>query len=375
MNGFEGKYTTMDATGADDAGGGNRARGTSGRDDADIGNGDRPTSPELPAPPAGYRFRACAGHADHTAMAAVRLGCVEWDGIDVGSLVEGVPTADEIAEECGTRSGDRVDRVDRRQGPLLVEYGGRVVGYVTVRWWEEPDGTWLYLHRGHLLPEHRGRGVGSAMLAWAERRVHDLVRLHGTASTAVLGANAMASEADAAALLLDSGYRQVFSLVELDLADLARLPDSRALPDGIRLGGIGPSRYRAAWRTVVGSYDDAAFTPVWSYERFLATADPRCWRGAWHRERMVGVALCRLRGRDGTVGEIEELSVREEARRPGLGRALLVDSLRCLREHGAHSARLYTGTADPYRSYDLYESVGFQRRSEYVRYRKPLREA
>lgn len=54
------------------------------------------------------------------------------------------------------------------------------------------------------------------------------------------------------------------------------------------------------------------------------------------------------------------------------GRVLLLDGLRSLREQGATTARLFTGTANPHRSYDLYESVGFRRRNEYVRYRKPL---
>ncbi len=84
------------------------------------------------------------------------------------------------------------------------------------------------------------------------------------------------------------------------------------------------------------------------------------------------VALCSIRRRDPTVGEVEELSVRAGSRRRGLGRALLLDGLRCLREHGAETARLSTGTTNPHRSYDLYEDVGFQRRNEYVRYREPI---
>lgn len=87
---------------------------------------------------------------------------------------------------------------------------------------------------------------------------------------------------------------------------------------------------------------------------------------------MAGVALCAIRRHDHTVGEVEELSVRAESRRLGLGRALLLDGLRSLREHGAETARLYTGTANLHRSYDLYESVGFRRQNEYVRYRKPI---
>ncbi|MDH6144366.1 ribosomal protein S18 acetylase RimI-like enzyme [Kitasatospora sp. GP30] len=87
---------------------------------------------------------------------------------------------------------------------------------------------------------------------------------------------------------------------------------------------------------------------------------------------MVGVALCSIRRHDHTVGEVEELSVRTDQRRLGIGRVLLLDGLRSFREQGATTARLFTGTANPYRSYDLYEGVGFRCRNEYVRYRKPL---
>ncbi|GGQ32800.1 hypothetical protein GCM10010266_64890 [Streptomyces griseomycini] len=313
----------------------------------------------------GYVFRPYHGHEDHGAMAAVRLGCAERDRIDARSVVEGLPTAAEIAEASA-----RLD--DPSENQLLVEYDGDVVGYSTIRWWQERDGTWLYLHRGHLLPGHRGQGVGSAMLDWAENRVRRLVQQHGTARRAVLGANAMASERDATALLLETGYRRVFSLVELELADLGRLADGEPLPAGIRVGAVEPSSYRAAWKTVIDSYADAAFTKRWTFQSFLATAAPTCWRAAWEGEHLAGVALCSIRRQDPAVGEVEELSVRAESRRLGLGRALLLDGLRCLREHGAETARLYTGTANPHRSYDLYESIGFRRQNEYVRYRKPI---
>ncbi|GAA4326652.1 GNAT family N-acetyltransferase [Actinomadura luteofluorescens] len=313
----------------------------------------------------GYVLRPYHGHEDHGAMAAVRLGCAERDRIEARSVVEGLPTAAEIAEASAKLE-------DPSENQALVEHNGGVVGYSTIRRWQERDGTWLYLHRGYLLPEHRGQGIGSALLNWAESRIRQLVQQHGTAQTAVLGANAMASEQDATALLLDSGYRRVFSLVELELADLRQLPDGKPLPAGIRVGAVDPSSYRAAWKTVVDSYAEAAFTERWTFESFLATADPTCWRAAWDREDMAGVALCSIHRQDATVGEVEELSVRKESRRLGLGRALLLDGLRCLREHGAETARLYTGTANPHRSYDLYESVGFRRQNEHVRYRKPI---
>lgn len=319
-----------------------------------------------PARLPGYLFRPYRGDEDHVAMADVRVGCAERDGVDARSVVEGIPTAAEIAEASA-------DLDDPSGNQVLVEHNGNIVGYATIRWWQERDGTWLYLHRGYLLPDHRGAGVGSDMVSWAESRIHHLVQHHGTARSAVFGANAMASEKDSTQLLLETGYRRVFSLVELELADLRRLPEHDGrLPSGVTVGAVEPTSYHAAWKTVVDSYAQAAFTEKWTFERFLASAVPTCWRAAWHEDQLAGVALCSLRRHDPTVGEVEELSVRAESRRLGLGRALLLDGLRSLREHGAESARLYTGTANPHRSYDLYESVGFRRQNAYVRYRKPI---
>ncbi|MER5618778.1 GNAT family N-acetyltransferase [Streptomyces sp. NPDC002215] len=316
--------------------------------------------------PAGFGFRPYRGDEDNGPMAAVRLGCAERDRVDARSVVEGLPTAAEIAEASAM-----LEELSKNQ--TLVVHDGSVVGYATIRWWQERDDTWLYLHRGYLLPEHRGQGIGSTMLSWAEERIRQLVEEHGTARTAVIGANAVASEQDATALLLAAGYRSVFSLVELELGDLQQLPEPGSeLPAGIRTGPIRTSHYRAAWRTVVDSYADTGFTQKWPFQDFVDTAEPACWRAAWNGQDMLGVALCSIRRQDHSVGEVEELSVRTDQRRLGIGRSLLLDGLRSLRGHGATTARLYTGTANPHRSYDLYESVGFRRQNEYVRYRKPL---
>lgn len=313
----------------------------------------------------GYAFRPYHGHGDHGAMAAVRLGCAQRDRIDARSIVEGIPTAAELAE--GSAKLD-----DPSENQVLVEYGGGVVGYSTIRWWQERDGTWLYLHRGYLLPEHRGRGVGSTMLNWSESRIrfyraaarnHTDGRVRRECPGFRTGCNGATARQGISACLQPGGVG----------ADRPPATARRqAVAAGIRVGAVDPSSYRTVWKTVVDSYADAAFTERWTFESFLATAEPTCWRAAWEGDRVAAVALCSVRRHDPALGEVEELSVRAESRRRGLGRAVLLDGLRCLREHGAKTARLYTGTANPYRSYDLYESVGFRRQNEHVRYRKPV---
>lgn len=84
------------------------------------------------------------------------------------------------------------------------------------------------------------------------------------------------SEQESTALLLDAGYRRGFSLVELELPDLRHRPSEGPLAAVLRIGAIGPSDYRAACKTVVDAYADAAFTQRRTPESYLATAEPTC---------------------------------------------------------------------------------------------------
>ncbi|MGP4099482.1 hypothetical protein ACTWPW_33725 [Nonomuraea sp. KM90] len=83
------------------------------------------------------------------------------DRMDPGSVVAGLPTAAEFAQFCRTLD-------DPAEDQLLVERDGRVVGHASVRW------------------------LGHARLG--RDRVRRLVRRHGTARSAVFGANAMEGE-------------------------------------------------------------------------------------------------------------------------------------------------------------------------------------
>ncbi len=82
--------------------------------------------------PVGFGFRPYRGDEDHGAMAAVRLGCVERDRVDVHSVVEGLPTAAEIAEASA-----KLEEPSKNQ--ILVVLDGSVVGYSTIRWWQERE--------------------------------------------------------------------------------------------------------------------------------------------------------------------------------------------------------------------------------------------
>ncbi|GAA2970864.1 hypothetical protein JCM13580A_07790 [Streptomyces drozdowiczii] len=236
----------------------------------------------------GYALRAYRGAPDHEAMAAVRAGSAEHDGLDADSVVEGLPDAEQI----GTASAALADPA---RDQVLVEHDGAVVGYAAVRRWRERDGTLLYLHRGHLLPGHRGHGVGSAMVAWAEEHIRRLVAEQGTAESAVFGANAMAGEREAARLLTDTGYRRVFSLVELELLGPSCSPDCAACANTAPLApACTPGRPTPTARTTSTRASASGVATSTCATASRCRADAPAWYGDTGR-----VTLLRMCGRTG----------------------------------------------------------------------------
>jgi mycothiol synthase len=317
-------------------------------------------APPLP----GLTFRAYGGEADARAMAEVREGCRARDEVDSLSALEGTPSAAELAAAYAGADRNNV---------LVVEMAGQVVGYSRISWWPEQDGAWLYPCLGWLLPAWRGKGIGTAMLRWAEVRCREVAGEHPVQGRRLFGANASSTEQDTTALLQNEGYSRVFSLVEMVLEDLDRLPKA-TMPTGFTLRPALPEHYRLIWASIQEAYADSSEHQVATEAEYQAyfgkpNLDPTLWRIAWDEEQVAGQVLCEiLKGR----GEVAEVSVRRPWRGRGLARALLILGLHALREHGVRAVRIHTRADNRYGSVRLYESVGFRTLKHYVRYRKPM---
>jgi ribosomal protein S18 acetylase RimI-like enzyme len=304
-----------------------------------------------------FVFRPYQGEINHSQIRSIRVAC--RGGIDPCSVVEPFPTLGEVARTAAAAA---------QRDQLIVEHNGSAVSYAMITAWLDQDGTEVYLHRGWLLPELQGRGVGTAMIGWAEDRIAELV---DRPDRACFAANAADVEPASVALLTDLGYRRVFSVIEFErprLDDL--LTDDIALPDGIELRPVATVHYRPVWEMIRSAYADTDNVGGWDFDAFARAAEPAHWQVAWADDQVVAVALC-VAGPD-HVGEVRELSVPKDRRHGGLGRILLLRGLQSLARHGDCSARLFTGSANPYRSYDLYQSAGFRRVAEFGRYRKPF---
>ncbi len=83
----------------------------------------------------------------------------------------------------------------------------------------------------------------------------------------------------------------------------------------------------------------------------------------------VGFSFCRLDPADVSLGEVMVIGVRRGSRGLGLGRSLLVHSVKTLALHGASKIELSVDSENPTGAERLYESVGFRIKSMKRRYR------
>jgi mycothiol synthase len=324
----------------------------------------------LPGAPtlSGLDFRALRVGDDWPAMAAARAACAAYDGVDPRSVAESVSTADDLARRLAPS-----DSFDPARDALVVTLDGIIIGYSTVSWWAETDGTWLYLTLGWVVPEWRRRGIGTAMLHWAERRARELAASHPTEGKAFLGANASETEADATELLLNEGYHVAFTVLEMGLDDLSRLRDV-ALPAGFVTRPLQPSELPALFESMNGCYSDHAFGEVLCYEDWAKEQrDLTTWHVAWDERTGEVAGQVQVLIRDGRP-EIEEVSVRAPYRRRGLARALIAAGLDALRAKGIAAVRLRTVYENPQQAWRVYQSVGFRVLKRFPRYRKGMRD-
>ncbi|HEY7022045.1 MAG TPA: GNAT family N-acetyltransferase [Ktedonobacterales bacterium] len=323
-----------------------------------------PGAPAIPS----LIFRHARIPDDLPGLVAVHEGSAQADGVDPLSSMESIPTLDELHARFAPSS-----TFDPTADALVVELDGQAIGYSRVTWWTERDGVWLYLTTGRLLPAWRRRGVGTAMLRWAESCAAASAATHSTDGKAMLGANASSTEVDATALLLDAGYHETFSMVEMRFDAFDTLPPVE-LPTGLAFRPVTPDQYRAIWESVQAAYADSPQNVIATeedYQEWLVSSafDPTLWRVAWEGEQIAGQALCEIaKGR----GEVAEVSVGAPWRQHGLGYALVVAGLSALAECGVSEARLHARADNIYGAPRLYERVGFHPLKRFARYRKPL---
>jgi mycothiol synthase len=247
----------------------------------------------------------------------------------------------------------------------VVSVTGLEVGAARMTWWDEADGTRLYLLLGSVATMHRGRGYGRQILAWLEERARDHAAGDDSVGTPMFGTNPV-SERDVA-LVLAAGYRVAFTRVQLTLA-LAEPPEVR-LPSGFELRPASVDDHRAVFEANAEVFAGSSLGYVQDtfaeFEQDIADdyPDHRLWTLAWVGDQLAGWVVS---GQDDTPW----VGVRNKWRRHGLASALLRTNHAQLWENGVRTASLWTVAENPTGSVALYESLGYRVVEWQPRYRK-----
>ncbi len=327
--------------------------------------------PEMTTVP-GLVYRCFQGEADFPGMSEV------INASNAADLVEETESVKSIANDFASTAN-----FDPHQDIIVAEIDGRMAGFSRVRWWMNNEGQRVYWQFGYLRPEWRRKGIGRAMLRYTESRA----RLHAQANPmgrpSLLQVYAEDTAYNKNALLVNEGYtpiRYTFFMQRKDLHDLPVAP----LPVGLELRPARPEHMRAIWEAKEKAFQDHWGHAVGNdadYERWLndPTNDSSLWQIAWDiaSDQVAGVSINVINADDNASynflrGLVSSLGVRRRWRGRGLGRALLVNSMKALCERGMTEAVLGVDTENPTGVLKLYERVGFRAINKDVIFRKAL---
>ena len=259
------------------------------------------------------------------------------------------------------------------QDCLLAEVDGKVIGYTWLAWWEEMNGTKLYLHLGWLVPEWRRKGIGRALLRWQEQRLRHIAQMQPTTKPCVFGGNADETQPGNRALLLSEGYTVAFTFVWMTCQIPPEPIQLTPLPDGLEIRPVEreqlPAIYAANEEVFSESHDSLESYEIWLSKLGGPDLDTSLWVVAWDGDQITGHVISTS---DEAGVHTPWVATRRPWRRRGLGKALMTCMLQRCQERGITQADIGTVAENPDKAAHLYESVGYQIVSRHPRYRKPM---
>lgn len=319
----------------------------------------------------GLTFRAYRGPEDFPGMVAVYDACRPVDGYEWPTSVE------ELA-----RSFAHMEHCDPHRDMIFAEVHGETIGYGRGRWHRQPDGAFLHDLTGHVAPAWRRRGIGRAILRWTEERQRRVASEEKEIGPHLYQVGAQDSERGIAELLLGEGYAVVRRWYRMTRPLDGEIPDV-ALPDGLEVRPVAPDQYRAIWDADIEAFRDHwgfAEPPAGAYKQWLedpVAMMPELWQVAWDGDRVAGQVRSFINHTENAEqgrlrGYTEDISVGRSWRRRGLAHALIMRSLRVLKDRGMTQAALGVDADNVSGALRLYERCGFRPAQSGSIYRKPF---
>ena len=326
------------------------------------------TLSDAPAIP-GLSFRGLRRPSDDAEMARL---------VNAGMTASNVPHR--LSPTQITSWLDHPSNLDLDADFLFAEVDGSVVGYTEGGWEQDNDGGRNYAVWGQVHPDWQRRGLGTVLLRWIEERQRRVAAAHPDVEKR-LESWANELETGRVALLEGNGYEIVrydYEMERPNLDDIEPLP----FPPGIELRPAREEDLRRHWEVEIEVFRDHWGSVDATEDSFERTrTDPRremsLWVVAWQGDEIVGQVMNRIDRESNAElglrrGWVSSVGVRRPWRRQGIGRALVAESLRVLRDAGMTSAGLGVDAENAHGALGVYEASGFQVvRTERV-YRKAL---
>ena len=320
----------------------------------------------------GLVFRSFDSQHDFPALVDLMNACNKADHEEAISTVEGV-----------TNHFMHLPDFNLETDLLLAQVHDRLAGYACVNWWVNDVGERLYGLSGRVHPDWRAHGLGRALLGWQEARASEMAATHPTAEPRFLQVFVIDKVPAALHLLEHAGYKAVrnsFMMVRPNLDGIPDLP----LPEGLEVRPVRREDLRTIWEALI-----EAFRDHWGhrpgteeeYQRFVNDPDmqPHLWQVAWdtRTNEVAGMVLNSIFENENEQfhfrrGWTDPICVRRPYRRQGLARALIMHSLKLLREKGMTEAALGVDAENPNKALHLYESCGYQPMSKSYTLRKAM---
>ncbi len=306
-----------------------------------------------------FVLRAYRGPEDHPAMTRVAAAVRAFNGdAELGTVAD-------MDNHYG-----HLDQAELPRDCALVETNGEAVAYGRASWNLLVNGDGQIDGILNIDPAVRGRGVEELLIDHAIRRGSELIAAKGSTRTTRLILFVTGQDLPQRQAAEERGFSLVRSGAQLIRPSLADIPDV-PLPAPFEIRPIDPDDhlihrrvFDADRRAFSDSYGQQAPSDA-EFDEFIhmPTFNPTLWRVAFRGDEIAGQVLSYMGEAspdEALIGWTEAISVQPQYRRRGLARALLVDSLRAVRDAGASAAGLGVDLQNPNQARALYESLGFQ---------------
>ena len=267
----------------------------------------------------------------------------------------------------------------------VLETGGNeipVVGFSRLSWYTGLKDTRLYVQSSFVDPDWRDHGFWPAIVQQNERRLREIAASHPFTTKRFFQAWATSAQVKWIETLESEGYQAVRHFNNM-LHRLDAIPEHE-IPAGLEVRPVQKDHFRSIWEAQ-REVQMELFEVVaenWTddrYETWLANPShtPQLWQVAWDGDQVAGMVLPRIDETENIHlerkrGYTEHVFVRRPWRKRGLAKALVLHSLRALKEQGMQEAELGVDSENESGAYEFYKRLGYETFSTDIWYRKPM---